>query len=88
MPVSTPYMHSLIGASVGISFIDGTGTSGVLCSIRDGEAYVLEYLYSSQFATKHYPLHRIQAVHPFPGCHYHPSYPPQPTPYGSQNPVY
>ncbi|OPA80484.1 hypothetical protein BVG16_07080 [Paenibacillus selenitireducens] len=85
MPVNVPYMNTLIGASVGISFIDGTGTSGLLCCIRNGEAYLLEYLYQSQFATKHYPLNQIQAMHPFPGCYIQP---PPPPPFGSQNPLY
>jgi len=40
----------LIGRPIGISFINGQGTSGVLCSAHDGQLYVYEYLYQAQFA--------------------------------------
>ena len=38
----------LIGQPIGISFINGQGTSGVLCSAHDGQLYVYEYLYQAR----------------------------------------
>ncbi|MBM7588241.1 hypothetical protein JOC86_004838 [Bacillus pakistanensis] len=29
---------------IGISFVDGTGTSGVLCGVSDGKLLVMKYL--------------------------------------------
>lgn len=65
----------LLGKPVGISLTNGQGVSGVLCSVHGGEVYVMEYLYHTQFATKHYPVNQIQDIHPFPGCYMPP--PPQ-----------
>ncbi|KAA9031585.1 hypothetical protein [Niallia endozanthoxylica] len=59
----------LLGQPVGISFMDGTGTSGVLCDAYGGSLYIMEYLYQSQFAIKHYSYSMIQDIHLFPGCH-------------------
>lgn len=59
---------SLTGSPVGISFADGTGTSGILCGLENGEVLMMEYLYHSQFAMKHYPLSSVQDVHSFPAC--------------------
>jgi hypothetical protein len=66
----------LIGRPVGISLADGRGVSGILCNIDYTQrlVYVLEYLYASQYATKHYQFDEIQGVTSFPGCS------PQPTP--------
>ena len=65
----------LIGRPIGISFINGQGTSGVLCSAHDGQLYVYEYLYQSQFAMKHYDYRQIQDIHAFPNCpHQNPLY--------------
>lgn len=58
----------LLGKPIGISFIDGTGTSGILCEASGGSLYVMEYLYHSQFAIKHYNYNTIQDIHPFPNC--------------------
>lgn len=58
----------LINKPVGVSLIDGTGVSGVLCSITNNEIYLMEYLYHTQFALKHYPLNQIRDVLPFPPC--------------------
>lgn len=58
----------LIGRPIGISFINGQGTSGVLCSAHDGQLYVYEYLYQAQFAMKHYDFRQIQDIHAFPNC--------------------
>ncbi|MFD0618111.1 hypothetical protein ACFQZR_11610 [Paenibacillus sp. GCM10027629] len=80
MPVSAQSLHGLLGKPVGVSMMDGTGVTGVLCSVQNGEIYLMEYLYHTQFATKHYPLSQIQAVNPFPGCQW-------PGP-GSQQPLY
>ncbi|WP_152391825.1 hypothetical protein [Paenibacillus guangzhouensis] len=68
MPVSAQSLYGLIGKPVGVSMMDGTGVTGVLCSVQHDDIYLMEYLYHTQFATKHYPLSQIQAVHPFPGC--------------------
>ncbi|TCT16040.1 hypothetical protein EDC18_10254 [Natranaerovirga pectinivora] len=64
-------LHHLMDQPVGVSFIDGTGTSGILCDAYNNEIYLLEYLYHSQFATKHYAFNQIQDIHPFPSCHIH-----------------
>lgn len=58
----------LLGQPMGISFVDGTGTSGILCNADGTSLYVMEYLYQSQFAMKHYTYNMIQDLHPFPGC--------------------
>jgi hypothetical protein len=59
----------LINQPVGVSLINGQGVSGILCYIANGEIYLLEYLYHTQFATKHYPFSQIQDIHPFPKCY-------------------
>ncbi|GMK42235.1 hypothetical protein PCCS19_52940 [Paenibacillus sp. CCS19] len=59
---------SLIGRPVGISMRNGTGNSGILCSVQGGEIYVLQYLYQSQFATFHYPINQVADIIPFPAC--------------------
>jgi hypothetical protein len=46
--------YAWIGRPIGVSLVDGTGVSGILCSIEGGFIYVIEYLYHTQFATKHY----------------------------------
>ncbi len=77
----TPPMHwqqkipYLIGRPIGISFMNGQGTTGVLCSAHDGQLYVYEYLYQSQFAMKHYDFRQIQDIHAYPNCpHQNPLY--------------
>lgn len=65
--------YAWIGRPVGVSLMDGTGVSGILCSIKGGSIYVIEYLYHTQFATKHYAFNQIQDILPFPQC-------PQPQP--------
>ncbi|SCX91992.1 hypothetical protein [Alkaliphilus peptidifermentans] len=67
MPWQTT-MQYLINQPVGVSLTDGTGVSGILCTITHNEIYLLEYLYHTQFALKHYPLYRIRDVLPFPSC--------------------
>jgi hypothetical protein len=59
----------LINKPVGVSLANGQGVSGILCSVSNGEIYLLEYLYQSQFATKHYPFDQIQDIQPFPACY-------------------
>lgn len=61
-------LYYLINQPVGVSLIDGTGVSGILCSVNDVEIYLLEYLYHTQFALKRYPLSQIQGVYQFPSC--------------------
>ncbi|AKL97318.1 hypothetical protein CACET_c38900 [Clostridium aceticum] len=61
-------MQYLINQPVGVSLADGTGVSGILCSITHSEIYLLEYLYHTQFALKRYPLYQIRDVLPFPPC--------------------
>ncbi|OXM83561.1 hypothetical protein [Paenibacillus rigui] len=76
----------LLGKPVGISLKNGQGVSGVLCSVYDGQVYVMEYLYHTQFATKHYPVNAIQDMNPFPSSYMPPPPPmpyPQPRPFRS-----
>ncbi|WP_376768164.1 hypothetical protein [Paenibacillus alginolyticus] len=40
--------------------MDGTGVSGILCNIQGGSIYLIEYLYHTQFATKHYAFNQIR----------------------------
>ena len=56
---------------VGVSLTNGQGVSGVLCGSDNENIYLLEYLYQSQFATKHYPFDQIQDIIQFPGCYSH-----------------
>ncbi|MGR5997409.1 hypothetical protein ACT7DF_17625 [Bacillus cereus] len=65
----------LIGRPIGISFINGQGTSGVLCSAHDGQLYVYESFIKLRFAMKHYDYRQIQDIHAFPNCpHQNPLY--------------
>ncbi|MGI8316989.1 hypothetical protein [Halobacillus mangrovi] len=57
-----------IGQPVGVSFVNGQGTSGILCGVSDGKLLVIEYLYQAQFALKQYDIYSIQDVHGFPLC--------------------
>ncbi|THF79603.1 hypothetical protein E6C55_12270 [Cohnella fermenti] len=57
-----------MGRPVGISFRNGTGASGILCNVQNGQLSLLQYLYHSQFATFHYPLTDIADVLPYPTC--------------------
>lgn len=66
----------LIYQPVGVSLVNGQGVSGILCGFDQGSIYLLEYLYQSQFATKHYQYSEIQDITPFPSCS------PIPTPFG------
>lgn len=69
-------INQLIGQPIGISFRNGQGTSGILCSASNGQLQVIEYLYQSQFALKQYDIYTIQDINGFPSCqnehHYHP----------------
>ncbi len=67
MPYQTN-IYYLINQPVGVSLMNGQGVSGVLCDITGNEIYLLEYLYQSQFALKHYPFSLIQNIYPFPPC--------------------
>jgi hypothetical protein len=62
-------LQFLINQPVGVSLTNGQGVSGILCSVSNGEIYLLEYLYHSQFATKHYPFNQIQDILSFPKCY-------------------
>lgn len=57
-----------IGQPIGITFLNGQGTSGVLCDAKDNTLFVIEYLYQTQFAMKQYPYSSIQNVYSFPNC--------------------
>lgn len=61
-------IRQLIGRPVGISFSNGQGTSGILCDASEGNLFVLEYLYQSQFALKKYDYRTIQDILEFPPC--------------------
>lgn len=65
----------LLQRPVGVSLTNGQGVSGVLCSVDNMHIYLMEYLYQSQFALKHYPIYQIRDILPFPSCA-------TPTPYG------
>jgi hypothetical protein len=58
----------LINQPVGVSLANGQGVSGKLCSYDSDNIYLLEYLYQSQFATRHYPYSQIQNITPYPSC--------------------
>lgn len=58
----------LINKPVGVSLSNGQGVSGVLCSVANGQIYLLQYLYHTQFATMHYFFDEIQDILPFPSC--------------------
>ena len=58
----------LMGQPIGITFINGQGTSGVLCKEFDGKIQIIEYLYNTQFAIKQYDKEIIQDIHGFPSC--------------------
>ncbi|WP_409068340.1 hypothetical protein ACFLKB_12840 [Clostridium sp. FAM 1755] len=62
-------LQFLINQPVGVSLKNGQGVSGILCNIENKEVYLLEYLYHSQFGTKHYTFDEIQDIHPFPMCY-------------------
>ncbi len=62
-------LQYLINKPVGVSLVNGQGVSGVLCDVSEEEIYLVEYLYQTQFATKHYPFHQIQDINPFPICY-------------------
>ncbi|GEM_PF-1010055 len=80
-------IFSMIGMPVGISFSDGTGTSGVLCGTRDGIVYLMEYLYQKQFALKQYPYYQIRDINTFPPCNQNSGIMPLPIPVQIPNPV-
>lgn len=61
-------LQFLMNQPVGVSLINGQGVSGILCDVSNGEIYLLEYLYHTQFAMKHYSFSMIQDIHPFPPC--------------------
>jgi hypothetical protein len=58
----------LINQNVGVSLVNGNGAAGKLCSYDSKNIYLLEYLYQSQFATKHYPYGQIQNIMQYPNC--------------------
>jgi hypothetical protein len=68
MPMKSNLQH-LLNHPVGVSLRNGQGVSGILCDITKDEIFLLEYLYQSQFATKHYSFNQIQDIYPFPSCH-------------------
>ncbi|EJO5346685.1 hypothetical protein NRP93_003833 [Clostridium botulinum] len=62
-------LQFLTNQPVGVFLANGQGVSGILCNVENGQIYLLEYLYHSQFATKHYAFDEIQDIHPFPTCY-------------------
>lgn len=58
----------LVNQNVGVSLMDGTGTAGKLCRFDTSGIYLLEYLYQTQFATKHYLYGQIQNITAYPNC--------------------
>ncbi|KHF39147.1 hypothetical protein [Halalkalibacter okhensis] len=59
----------LMGQPIGVSFTNGQGASGILCDANGGQLYLMEYMYHSQFALKHYDYQMIQDINGFPPCH-------------------
>ncbi len=59
----------LMNKPVGVSLANGQGVSGILCQVDGNSIYLLEYLYQSQFATRHYSYSEIQDINPFPACY-------------------
>ncbi|MBP1973193.1 hypothetical protein J2Z47_001412 [Cohnella thailandensis] len=57
-----------MGRPVGVSLRNGQGASGILCNVNNGQLYLLQYLYQTQFATFHYPLSEVSDVIPYPAC--------------------
>jgi sRNA-binding regulator protein Hfq len=69
-----PWQQSLpflLQHPVGVSLVNGQGVSGVLCGFDNQQIYLMEYLYQSQFATKHCSYDTIQDITPFPPCPMH-----------------
>ena len=58
----------LMGQPIGISLMNGQGTSGILCGTSGGKLLVMEYLYQAQFALKQYDFYMIQDINGFPPC--------------------
>ncbi|MHB8171721.1 MAG: LSm family protein [Thermincolia bacterium] len=61
-------LPGLLHHPVGVSLVNGQGVSGILCGFDNRNIYLLEYLYHSQFATKHYSIGQIHDITPFPSC--------------------
>jgi len=61
-------IRRLYNMPVGVSFINGRGTSGILCGAQSGELYILEYICQDQFALKRYDFNEIDDINPFPPC--------------------
>lgn len=58
----------LMNQPVGVSLRNGQGVSGVLCDVSHNTVYLMEYMYQTQYATKHYPFNQIQNITPYPSC--------------------
>jgi len=62
-----PWQQSLpflLQHPVGVSLVNGQGVSGVLCGFDNQQIYLMEYLYQSQFATKHCSYDTIRNSRP------------------------
>lgn len=59
---------SLIGKPVGITFKDGTGVSGVLCSIGRTSITVRVFQIGIFFPLNTYQINTIRSVRRFPSC--------------------
>ncbi|MGD6777710.1 hypothetical protein [Sutcliffiella horikoshii] len=58
----------LMNQPIEVSFVDGTGTSGVLYGVSGGKLLVMEYLYHAQFALRQYDVFTVQDIYGYPGC--------------------
>ncbi len=58
----------LTGSPVGVSLINGQGTSGIFCGVQNNDIMLIEYLYQDNFALKHYPVTSVRNIMPFPPC--------------------
>ena len=58
----------LIGKPVGVALVNGQGVAGILCDIRNGEIFLLQFLFGTQFATFRFPLRQVRTITRFPSC--------------------
>ncbi|UOF88853.1 hypothetical protein LSG31_12975 [Fodinisporobacter ferrooxydans] len=58
----------LIGKPVGITFKNGTGTSGVLCRVGTQRIFVIVFQIGNFFPLKHFRINRIHEIRKFPNC--------------------
>ncbi|MEW9673304.1 hypothetical protein [Ammoniphilus sp. 3BR4] len=58
----------LIGRTVGVTFQDGTGVSGILCQVTTNNIFILQFITRNQFSLNRYNFNRIRDIRRFPSC--------------------